>query len=40
MRKEDEDDKKLNTLERLYSERGEEMTDIEEVWFAVGVPLY
>ena len=40
MRKEDEDDKKLNTLERLYSERGETMTDIEEVWFAVGVPLF
>jgi len=33
-RKEDQDDKKLNTLERLYSEMGEKVTDIEEVWFA------
>ncbi|CAA7270706.1 unnamed protein product [Cyclocybe aegerita] len=33
-RKEDEDDKALNTLERMYSEKGDTMTDIEEVWFA------
>lgn len=33
--KEDEDDRKLNTLERKYSEKSERTTDIEEVWFAV-----
>jgi len=29
------DDKVLNTFERMYSEKHEHMTDIEEVWFAV-----
>ncbi len=33
--KEDESDRKLNTLERKYSEKSERTTDIEEVWFAV-----
>ncbi|KAF9525908.1 hypothetical protein CPB83DRAFT_858827 [Crepidotus variabilis] len=33
-RKEDEDDKKLNTLERMYSQNHEKVTDIDEVWFA------
>ncbi|KAF8157843.1 hypothetical protein B0H34DRAFT_431646 [Crassisporium funariophilum] len=33
-RKESEDEKVLNTLERMYSEKNVEMTDIEEVWFA------
>lgn len=28
------DDKLLNSYERMYSEKHEHMTDIEEVWFA------
>ncbi|KAF8962960.1 hypothetical protein BDZ97DRAFT_1920087 [Flammula alnicola] len=32
--KEDENDRVLNTLERMYSEKSERTTDIEEVWFA------
>ena len=36
-RKEDTGDRELNTLERLYSEKNERTTDIEEVWFAVRV---
>ncbi|KAF8174236.1 hypothetical protein BJ912DRAFT_990493 [Pholiota molesta] len=32
--KEDQDDRVLNTYERLYSEKSERTTDIEEVWFA------
>jgi len=38
--KEDEGDRVLNTLERKYSEKSEQTTDIEEVWFAVRVFLY
>jgi hypothetical protein len=34
-RKEDEGDRVLTTLERMYSEKSEQTTDIEEVWFAV-----
>jgi hypothetical protein len=34
-KKEDTGDRELNTLERLYSEKNERTTDIEEVWFAV-----
>ena len=34
-KKEDSGDRALNTLERLYSEKDERMTDVEEVWFAV-----
>jgi uncharacterized protein (DUF2235 family) len=34
-RKESDDDRKLNTLERMYSTASGETTDIEEVWFAV-----
>lgn len=37
--KEDEDDRKLNTLERMYSAKKDRTTDVEEVWFAVS-PLY
>ncbi len=33
--KEDERDKELNALERIYSELPDKKTDIEEVWFAV-----
>jgi hypothetical protein len=33
--KEDEGDRVLNTLERMYSAKNEQTTDIEEVWFAV-----
>jgi len=33
--KEDERDKELNALERIYSELSDKKTDIEEVWFAV-----
>ena len=36
-RKEDTGDRELNTLERIFSEKGEKMTDVEEVWFAVRV---
>ena len=36
-KKEDTGDRELNTLERLYSEKSERTTDIEEVWFAVRV---
>ena len=36
-KKEDTGDRQLNTLERIYSEKHEVMTDIEEVWFAVRV---
>ena len=35
--KEDTGDWELNTLERIYSEKDEGMTDVEEVWFAVRV---
>ena len=34
-RKESDDDRKLNTMERMYSTASEQTTDIEEVWFAV-----
>lgn len=33
--KEDEQDRELNALERMYSEMSDKVTDIEEVWFAV-----
>ena len=33
--KESDDDRKLNTLERMFSTASEQTTDIEEVWFAV-----
>jgi len=36
-KKEDTGHRELNTLERMYSEKGEKMTDVEEVWFAVRV---
>ena len=36
-KKEDTGDRKLNILERIYSEKNEGMTDVEEVWFAVRV---
>lgn len=36
-RKESDDDRKLNTLERMYSTASEQTTDIEEVWFAVSI---
>ncbi|KDR83173.1 hypothetical protein GALMADRAFT_221114 [Galerina marginata CBS 339.88] len=36
-RKEDEDDRVLSTLERIYSEKHEKTTDVDEVWFAVHV---
>jgi len=35
IKKEDTEDRELNTLERIYSEKNERMTDVEEVWFAV-----
>lgn len=35
--KEDEGDRVLNTYEKMYSEKRERTTDIEEVWFAVCV---
>ena len=35
--KEDTGDRELNTLERIYSEQGEKMTDVDEVWFAVRI---
>ena len=38
--KEDESDRKLNTLERKYSEKSERTTDIEEVWFAVRLSVF
>ena len=34
-KREDTEDRELNTLERVYSEKNERMTDVEEVWFAV-----
>src|SRR5258708_39378191 len=34
-KEEDQNDKHLNTLERLYSESPTHITDIQEVWFAV-----
>ena len=34
-KREDTEDRELNTLERIYSEKNERMTDVEEVWFAV-----
>jgi len=34
-KEEDQNDKHLNTLERLYSEATTHITDIKEVWFAV-----
>ena len=37
IKKEDTGDWELNTLERIYSEKDEGMTDVEEVWFAVRV---
>jgi uncharacterized protein (DUF2235 family) len=36
MKKEDEHDRELSHLERVYSESSDHTTDIEEVWFAVG----
>uniref|UniRef100_A0A8H7XSL4 T6SS Phospholipase effector Tle1-like catalytic domain-containing protein n=1 Tax=Psilocybe cubensis TaxID=181762 RepID=A0A8H7XSL4_PSICU len=36
VKKEDEDDRVLTTLERIYSEKHEKTTDVEEVWFAPG----
>lgn len=33
-RKESDHDRKLNTMERMYSTASEQTTDIEEVWFA------
>jgi uncharacterized protein (DUF2235 family) len=36
-KKEDTGDRELNILERMYSEKNEGTTDIEEVWFAVRV---
>jgi len=39
-RKEDEGDRVLNTFEKIYSEKSEQTTDIEEVWFAVRVFLF
>jgi hypothetical protein len=36
-KKEDTEDRELNVLERIYSEKNEGMTDVEEVWFAVCV---
>ena len=34
-RKESDNDRKLNTMERMYSTASQQTTDIEEVWFAV-----
>ena len=34
-KKEDSGDRKLNTFERIYSEKDRWTTDVEEVWFAV-----
>ena len=36
MKKEDEHDRELSHLERMYSESSDNTTNIEEVWFAVG----
>jgi len=38
--KEDERDKELNVLERIYSEMSDKVTDIEEVWFAVRYSMF
>ena len=40
IKKEDTEDRELNTLERIYSEKNERMTDVEEVWFAVRVIFF
>ena len=34
-RKESDNDRKLNTMERMYSSASQQTTDVEEVWFAV-----
>lgn len=39
VKKEDENDRALTTLERIYSEKHQKTTDIEEVWFAVSTSL-